>query len=220
MKKITFLFLFVLIFTHTPLHAQRPPAYREYKPQAGDLILYRTQEDTRRILTGLATGNMITHSGIVVEDKEGKKWVMHAITKGVTIEPLESILTDPDDIFIRPLKKPLTAEQFNILSHFAKNEEGKLFEKNDLMVIAIPHIRRTPPPKSRNTYFCSQLVSTACVTANIIRSDKNGVYINPDGITPTDLFDDRRIILSDIWKRPIQLIKPPPKNSRRNNKSY
>lgn len=221
MRKISISILFLLALMQTPAYAQRPPVYREYQPQAGDLILYHTHDEPRGTLTGLVTGDMITHSGIVVEDAEGKFWLMHAVTRGVVVEPLmEALLNDPDDIYIRTLKKPLTPEKNKTLSQFAKNEEGKPFKKNDLAITTTPHTRKMPPPKTRDTYFCSQLVSTACVTADIIRSDKNGVYINPNGITPADLFGNKRLDLRGIWENPIPLIKPPPKKPTRRNMSY
>lgn len=213
-RKIVLVTLFALALTHAPAYAQHAPVYREYHPQAGDLILYHTHDEPRGILTGLITGAMITHSGIVVEDAEGKMWLMHAVTRGVVVEPLmEALLNDPDDIFIRAVKKPLTSEQNKTLSQFAKSEEGKSFKKKDFAIIKTRPTRRTKPPKTRDTYFCSQLVSTACVTANIIRSDKNGRYINPNAITPADLFGNKRLDLRGIWENPIPLIKPPPKKS-------
>lgn len=220
MRKIAFLVIFVLAFAYAPMYAQRPPAYREYRPQAGDLILYHTHDEPRGTLTGIMTGDMITHSGIVVEDAKGKFWLMHAVTRGVVVEPLmEALLNDPDDIFIRAVKKPLTPEQNKTLSQFAKSEEGKSFKKKDFAIITTPPTRKTKPPKTRDTYFCSQLVSTACVTADIIRSDKNGVYINPNGITPADLFGNKRLDLRGIWENPILLLKPPPKKPAQQNKS-
>lgn len=220
------LFFATIVFSFTFLsfsfaHAQQKP-FPLYQPQAGDIILFQTPRPLKRAGTHLITGAPITHSAIIIEDTDRELKLLYAIgpkhkkhkkgaadeyeETGVIIEPLyTALINEPDTLFVRTLKNPLTRKESRQLTAFAHREAGKPFFEDDLAIVTTRPQRKNPPPTTYDTYFCSKLVSAACVAAGILGKDRYGNYVNPPGVTPADLATNRRINLSFRWHRPVPL---------------
>ena len=220
LKKVFVLIIISFVFTHNAYAQKFTRSVRQtYIPQAGDIILFQTPRPEKRIITRLATGASITHSAIVFEEN-GEKFLLYAIghknnkagdeddESGVIIESLkDALLNEPDRLFVRTFKKGkgLTSKESKKLTEFAHSQLGKPFFEDPGVIVITSPTRFTPPPQEYKNYFCSKLVSTACIVAGIVGKDSRGTYINPSGVTPADLATDQRINLSRRYNTPVPL---------------
>jgi hypothetical protein len=98
-------------------------------------------------------------------------------------------------VWIRRRCVPLTAEQSAALTEFALNADGKRFALWRMFGQLTPFRSRGPlrtqyvggPHGDRSSYFCSELVTEACVAAGLL----DPVTTRPAAMYPRDLFFGR-----------------------------
>jgi len=98
-------------------------------------------------------------------------------------------------VWIRRRKTPLTEEESCRLTEFAEMQDGKRFALGKLGVQLTPFRTRGPvrtyfvgkPNPNRKKYYCSELVSEACVYAGLI----DAADARPSATYPHDLFVER-----------------------------
>jgi hypothetical protein len=121
-------------------------------------------------------------------------------------------------VWIRRRRVPLTAEESARLTEFALRQEGKRFALSRLGLQLTPFRTRGPlrtwfmgkPHGDRQKYYCSELVTEACVAAGLI----DGATARPSATYPHDLFVEhslnpylrRNLNLSDCWYPPARWV--------------
>jgi hypothetical protein len=121
-------------------------------------------------------------------------------------------------VWIRRRRVPLTAEESACLTEFALRQEGKRFALSRLGMQLTPVRTRGPlrtwvvgkPHGDRRKYYCSELVTEACVAAGLI----DAAIARPSATYPHDLFVEhslnpylrRNFNLSDGWYPPARWV--------------
>jgi hypothetical protein len=170
-----------------------------YVPQAGDIVLVVSDHLVWELLFAIALTCEPYHVGIVVRMPDGSFGTLEAgppdVTTHVRICPLaERLAADPGRVFIRRRCVPLTAEQSEALTGFALRQDGKPYAYIRFLAQGTPLRSRGPirthfMGKSRGepcSYFCSELVVEAMVSAGLIDPET----ARPRATTPADIFYD------------------------------
>jgi hypothetical protein len=170
-----------------------------YVPQAGDIVLVVSDHLVWELLFTIALTCEPYHVGIVVRMPDGTFGMLEAgppdVTSHVRICPLaERLAADPGRVFIRRRCVPLTAEQSDALTGFARRQDGKPYAYVRFLAQGTPLRSRGPirtefMGKSRGescSYFCSELVVEAMVSADLIDAET----ARPRATTPADIFYD------------------------------
>jgi hypothetical protein len=121
----------------------------------------------------------------------------------------------PGIVMVRRLRRPLSAEQSHELTRFAQTESGKSFALGRVMLQGTPFSPRNGLRKelfgkthaTRDRWFCSELVVSACALAGIFERTKyqaNATY-------PRDLAFDETMDLSAHYHPPIPWHASPPR---------
>jgi hypothetical protein len=170
-----------------------------YAPQAGDIVLVVSDHLVWELLFAIALTCEPYHVGIVVRMPDGTFGMLEAgppdETTHVRICPLaERLAADPGRVFIRRRCMPLTDEQSEALTGFALRQDGKPYAYVRFLAQGTPLRSRGPirtefMGKSRGepgSYFCSELVVEAMVSAGLIDAET----ARPRATTPADVFYD------------------------------
>ena len=178
----------------------REPAV-PYCPQPGDLFLCSGFELWAKVGHWAAGTGAPQHSGIVFARPDGRM----ALLEGGPHNSLRCHVLDVvpelqsyavrERVWIRRRRAPLTAEQSARLTAFALANEGKRFALVRLLGQLTPLRSRGAwrtayvggPHGDRCSYFCSELVTEACVAAGLL----DPTTTRPAATYPRDLFFGR-----------------------------
>src|SRR5262245_55030229 len=195
-----------------------PP--RAYVPQPGDLMLATDDNVFWGVTHDWALAFEPHGSGIVFARPDGSLALLEAgpnDTFWVRCLDLLPHLTEYDakgEIWIRKRRTPLTPEQSCRLTEFATRQQGKRFALGRLGA-QLTFIRNRGPLRTwvlgtprgdRRAYFCSELVTEACVAAGLVDRET----ARPSATYPHDLFFgrsynpylDRHLQINCFWEPP------------------
>jgi len=190
-----------------------------YTPQEGDLIFFTTRKPFYVITYGLARSSHPYHSAIVVRNAEG---VLSILESGgdernlVTVSELAMRLNfhhnrPPEKLpisWVRQIRRPLTAEQSQLLTAFAYEQDGKRFTNTrELTKLLLPDFLRKPTTRDQEVWFCSELLAAALKWSHITPADA----FEPAHLTPRDMMLDRHVDLRCSY-RPAKRWSPTPCN--------
>jgi hypothetical protein len=167
------------------------------------------------------------HSGIVVRLPDGQMALLEAgphdtlYVELVRVLPSLRAYESEGWVWIRKRVNPLTCEESDRLTIFALDEAGKRFAVLRMAAQMTPFRTRGPvrtsyigrPAGDRRSYFCSELVTEACVAAGLISADN----ARPSATFPRDLFMDRsrnaylncHFKLAPDWAPPARWLSSP-----------
>jgi hypothetical protein len=213
------------------------PAYRldvlvrcplvAYTPQPGDIMLATDAGWFWRLTHNLALAGHPHNSAIVVARPDGSLAILEAGPNDcLSIKMMDALphLTAYEakgPVWLRRRRVPLTAEQSAALSDFALKQDGKWFALprlgGQLTIFRSRGPLRTwllgKPDTERDGYWCSELVTTACVAAGLLDPEKT----RPAATYPRDLFFDasinlfnnRHLKLAPDWDPPARWSSSP-----------
>jgi hypothetical protein len=176
----------------------RGPA-EPYVPQPGDIMLRLDGSVFWKVTHYMALAFNPNGSAIVFARPDGTLAILEAgpndcmWIKTLDLLPHLKEYADEGEVWIRKRKVPLTPEQSCALTNFALQQEGKLFALQRLGLQLTPFRTRGPlrtrwvgKPKGgkRISYFCSELVTEACVAAGLLDAERT----RPSATYPHDLF--------------------------------
>ncbi len=199
----------------------RGPA-EPYVPQPGDIMLRLDGSKFWRITHYMALAFDPNGSGIVFARPDGSLAVLEAgpnDTMWVGTPDLLPHLAEyaaAGKVWIRKRRVPLTPEQSCRLTEFAMRADGKRFALVRLGGQLTPFRSRGPlrtyfvgkPQGDKDSYFCSELVTEACVAAGLLDAKRT----RPAATYPRDLFYGRSLNLfidhhldvNDCWWPPAR----------------
>jgi hypothetical protein len=178
----------------------REPAV-PYVPQAGDIFLCTGREMWAKLGHRAAGTGAPQHSGIVFIRPDGRPGLLEGGPNNslhchmMELLPQLQGYAEHERVWIRRRRVPLTAEQSAALTEFAVSVEGKRFALwrmfAQVTVLRCRGDKRLEyvgaPHGDRVSYFCSELVSEACVAAGLF----DPVTSRPCATYPRDLFFGR-----------------------------
>ena len=173
-----------------------------YLPQPGDIMLRLDHSIFWRVTHYLALAFDPNGSAIVFARPDGTLAILEAgpmDTHWIRTLDLLPHLKEYEDIgrvWIRRRRVPLTPEQSQRLTEFALAQDGKRFALFRLGVQLTPFRSRgplrtyfvgCPHGGNRRSYFCSELVSEACVASGVLDPART----RPSATYPRELFFGR-----------------------------
>jgi hypothetical protein len=178
----------------------RGPA-EAYLPQPGDIMLRLDNSIFWRVTHYIAFAFDPNGSGIVFARPDGSLAVLEAGPNDTMWVGTPDMLphlkeyADAGKLWIRKRCVPLTPEQSCRLTEFALAQDGKRFALGRLGQQLTPLRSRGPirtrfigkPKGDRASWFCSELVSEACVAAGLLDPERT----RPSATYPHDLFFGR-----------------------------
>jgi hypothetical protein len=198
-----------------------------YVPQPGDIMLRVDHSVFWRVTHYLAGAFDPNGSAIVFTRPDGSPAILEAGPNDCmwvrTLDALPHLqeYADIGRVWIRRRRVPLTPEQSCRLTQFALANDGKGFALFRLGVQLTPFRTRGPirtyfvgkPKGDRRKYFCSELVSEACVAAGILDPERT----RPSATYPHDLFFgrswnpflDHNLEINDGWYPPARWTSHP-----------
>jgi hypothetical protein len=193
-----------------------------YVPQPGDIMLATDPGRFWTITHNLALAGQPHNSGIVVARPDGSLGILEAgpndtmYCRVLDLLPHLKEYEDKGIVWIRKRREPLTPEQCCRLTEFAMRQEGKRFAIVRLTGQLTPLRCRGPlrtwivgrPHGDRGAYYCSELVTEACVASGLI----DPANARPSATYPADLFFEkslnpflrRNFDLSPCWFPPAR----------------
>ena len=194
-----------------------------YVPQPGDIMLRLDHSKFWRTTHWMALAFDPNGSAIVFQRPDGSMAILEAgpcdthWVRTLDLLPHLREYTDIGRVWIRRRKVPLTPEQSCRLTEFALAQDGKRFAILRLGVQLTPFRSRGPfrtyfvgGPHGGNrcSYFCSELVSEACVAAGLL----DPARMRPAATYPHDLFYGRsfnlflntHLDINDFWYPPAR----------------
>ncbi len=203
--------------------------FKRFHPQPGDI--YLATDRSRIIQAGhrLALSGAPHHSGIVIALEDGRPAILEAGPfNGLRIEILDLSYDlgkheqRGEKVWIRQRRTPLTAEQSECLTRWARRQEGKPFAARRMLRQMTPFRTRGPlrtfilgePHGERDRYFCAELVVEALVAIDAVSADT----ARPSATFPRELFFDRsanlyldeHFTLADGWHPPARWLSASP----------
>jgi hypothetical protein len=173
-----------------------------YVPQPGDIMLRLDHSIFWRVTHYMALAFDPNGSAIVFARPDGSLAILEAgpmdtmWVRTLDLLPHLKEYTDIGRVWIRRRRVPLTPEQSQRLTEFALAQDGKRFALFRLGVQLTPFRTRgplrtyfvgCPHGGNRRSYFCSELVSEACVAAGLLDPART----RPSATYPRDLFFGR-----------------------------
>jgi hypothetical protein len=185
-------------------HALREPA-EAYLPQPGDIMLRLDTSVFWRVTHYMALAFDPNGSGIVFARPDGSLAILEAgpndtmWVRTLDLLPHLQEYACSGRVWIRRRCTPLTREQSRCLTAFALAADGKRFALirmgGQLTLLRSRGPLRTyfvgGPRGERSTYFCSELVTEACVAAGLLDPCRT----RPSATYPRDLFYGRSLNL-------------------------
>jgi hypothetical protein len=193
-----------------------------YLPQPGDIMLATDNNLFWEVTHNWALAFEPHNSAMVVARPDGSLGILEAGPNDTLFIGINDMLPHLQEyeakgpVWIRRRRTPLTAEQSALLTEFAVKQEGKRFALSRLGAQLTPFRSRGPlrtyvlgkPRGDRRNYFCSELVTEACVHAGLI----DGAIARPAATYPHDLFFDKSLnlylrkyfTLEDCWYPPAR----------------
>ena len=201
-----------------PTHRSQPAA-SVFSPQEGDLIFFTKDTKIYTILYPLVRSFHPFHSGIIVRRVTGELCVLEDGGEGwrtATLQPaLDRMHHEYENgkarIWVRKRLTPLTLEQSRALTAFAEGQFGRPFASvGGLAKLAIPGRPMARSYPDQKTWFCSEIVAQAMVSAGLFPAN----LVRPQSVTPYDLMRDRRgVYLGEYWSGMFiysPTLSPPP----------
>ena len=170
-----------------------------YLPQPGDIMLRLDHSKFWRVTHYMALAFDPNGSAIVFARPDGSLAILEAGPNDCmwvrTLDALPHLkeYADIGRVWIRRRRVPLTPEQSCRLTEFALAQDGKRFALLRLGVQLTPfrtrgplrtYVMGCPHGGDRRSYFCSELVSEACVAAGLLDPART----RPSATYPRDLF--------------------------------
>lgn len=202
-------------------HVLRLPA-RPYDPQPGDILLATDHSLFWITMHKLAGTSHPTHSAILFRRPDGGMGVIeggpHDTLRCTALDALPHLNSyeAKGRVWIRRRAVPLTDEQSACLTRFALATDGRRFALGRLGLQLTPFRPRGPvrtefmgqPHFDRPSYYCSELVTEACVAAGLL----DAATARPSATYPRDLFMDaspnpylnRHLKLAPAWDPPAR----------------
>jgi hypothetical protein len=196
-----------------------------YMPQPGDFMLLTSGQWWNEPVHRLAGGGIIHHSGIVFMRPDGTLALLEAFPfdKGVvrTLGAMDQLRKYSEDsrVWVRQRRVPLTEEQSQRLTEYAMAQNGVPFAWFRIFLQGTPlrsrgHFRTEflgKPVGNRQGFFCSELVTEACVAAGLL--DRQTA--RPSATYPADLFLERssnpwlakHLNLNEDWLPPARWVQ-------------
>jgi hypothetical protein len=177
---------------------------RPYAPQPGDIVLSTDGSKFWKLMHNLAGTGHPTHSMIVFAYPDGTIGILeggpHDTLKCRTLDALAHMYTYEDQgrVWVRKRAVPLTPEESARLTEFAMATDGRRFAIGRLAEQLTPFRTRGPIKTffvgqphglDRNSYYCSELVTEACVFAGLLDAETT----RPSATYPRDLYLDSSI---------------------------
>jgi hypothetical protein len=176
---------------------------RQYVPQPGDIMLATDGSVFWKLMHNLAGTGHPTHSAIVFARPDGRPAILeggpHDTLLCRTKEAVPHLASYEAEgrVWIRRRAVPLTTEQSARLTEFALANDRRWFALQRLGLQLTPFRTRGPirtafvgkPHGDRYSYFCSELVTEACVAAGLL----DAATARPSATYPRDLFLDRSL---------------------------
>jgi hypothetical protein len=200
---------------------------RPYYPQPGDIVLPTDHNMFWTVGHNLALAGHPHHSGIVITLPDGRPAMLEAGPHDTARCEVLVLMTNlkcyeqKGPVWIRRRSTPLTSEQSVHLTDFALAEDGKRFAiirlAGQLTLLRSRGPIRTKyvggPHGDRPSYFCSELVTEACVAAGLLAPETT----RPSATYPSDLFFDRsrnlflsrKFRLAPDWEPPARWTSEP-----------
>jgi hypothetical protein len=205
----------------------RAPAV-PYLPQPGDIMLATDNNLFWEITHDLALAFEPHNSAIICSRRDGSLAILEAGPNDTfRIRRLDMLphlreYEAKGPVWIRKRRVPLTVEQSLRLTEFAEAQDGKRFALGRLGIQLTPFRTRGPARTwfmgkphggDRSSYFCSELVTEACVVAGLI----DPRTARPSATYPHDLFFEkslnpflrRHFDLSQGWYPPARWTSVP-----------
>jgi hypothetical protein len=178
----------------------REPAV-PYVPQAGDIFVCTGREMWAKLGHWAAGTGAPQHSGIVFLRPDGTPAILEGGPNNSIHCHMLDLFTqlsgyaEHERVWIRRRCVPLTCDQSAALTAFALSVEGKRFALFRMLAQVTPFRSRGPvrteylggPHGERSSYFCSELVTEACVAAGLLDPKTT----RPAAMYPRDLFFGR-----------------------------
>jgi hypothetical protein len=206
---------------------RRLPA-EAYLPQPGDILLRMDHSVFWRTTHWMALAFDPNGSAIIFARPDGSLAVLEAgpndcmWVRTMDMLPHLKEYADAGYVWIRRRCVPLTPEQSCRLTEFALAQDGKRFALQRLGVQLTPFRSRgpirtyfigKPHGGSRWSYFCSELVTEACVAAGLLDPERT----RPSATYPRDLFFgrsynlfiDRHLDVNAGWYPPARWTNQP-----------
>ena len=194
-----------------------------YTPQPGDIVMSADGSRFWKIMHNLAGTSHPTHSMIVFQMPDGKMGIIeggpHDTLKCRVLEALPHMATYEKEgrVWVRRRACPLTPEQSARLTEFAMAVDQRDFAIGRLGGQLTPFRTRGPIRTAfvgkphgmyRKNYYCSDLVSEACVYAGLL----DPATTRPAATYPRDLFMDhspnlwlnKHLKLAPAWDPPAR----------------
>lgn len=177
---------------------------RPYAPQPGDIVLSTDTSQFWIMMHHLAGTSHPTHSMIVFALPDGKMGILeggpHDTMKCRILDALPHMYSYEREgrIWVRRRAVPLTPEQSCRLTEFALAADMRQFAIGRLAEQLTPFRTRGPIKTAfvgkphgldRESYFCSELVTEACVYAGLLDANTT----RPSATYPRDLFMDHSL---------------------------
>jgi hypothetical protein len=177
---------------------------RPYVPQPGDIVLSTDTSKFWKIMHNVAGTGHPTHSMIVFAFPDGRPGIIeggpHDTMKCRYMEALPHMFSYESQgrIWVRRRAVPLTPEQSARLTEFAMAVNERDFAIWRLAEQLTPFRSRGPVKTAflgkphgldRESYYCSELVTEACVYAGLMSAETT----RPSATYPRDLYLDRSI---------------------------
>jgi hypothetical protein len=181
----------------------RRPRYpaRRYDPRPGDVVLMSDPTPRSRLLYALALTGAPGHGGVVVRRPDGTLGLLEAgfnESLWTRVVPLDYRLGHyPGTVWVRRLRRPLTADQDARLTAFAAAADGTRYSVLGITAQLTPFSHRGPfrtshlgrPRGLTRPLFCSEAILEALVAAGAA----DPATARPSATYPRDLFFDRAL---------------------------
>jgi hypothetical protein len=194
-----------------PFGHELPTGPREpYTPHEGDLFFFAYDSTFYRSLYLLAWTGPPSHVGIVVKLPDGRLALLEAgawdFRHIYLIDVMPRLHSYEGDVWVRRLRRPLTAEQSANLTRFAVDQAGKRYALGRLALEVTPLRNHGPvnawlfgrPWTERRSWLCSELTVAAACHAGLLDPE----LIPPNTVYPRDLYRDDPYDLSPWWEGP------------------
>jgi hypothetical protein len=196
---------------------------RPYTPQPGDIVLSADGSVFWKTMHNIAGTSDPTHSMIVFALPDGTMGILeggpHDTLKIRTLDALSHMYSYEGEgrVWVRRRTVPLTPEQSSRLTEFAMATDGRRFALGRL-VQQLTVFRSRGPIRTefvgkphgleRNSFFCSELVTEACVYAGLL----DAATTRPSATYPRDLYMDsslnpylnKHLKLAPCWDPPAR----------------